>query len=228
MKSGFAHQLEPKLSARKPILTFLDCVSGCMVDISVEGLGNKERPEPTLSRYTTLEGFREMLVLLKLISSQGGFDVPFLGGLGSFKTGVLLGEFMLQNVLPGDKGGAPDFKSTLHGFAQWVCSGQFIPRTHQVEIPYSSFVSSSEQQCEVATVKFDSVTCTQDFRNVLQAAVSAENRKRINQDKCVRPELPQAGTDCEIEHALRCWLFVDPIEHARQRILELSVMHDTH
>jgi len=222
MKSGFAHKLEPKLSARKPILTFLDCVSGCMVDISVEGLGNKERPEPTLSRYTTLAGFREMLVLLKLISSQGGFDVPFLGGLGSFKTGVLLGEFMLQNVLPGDKGGAPDFKSTLHGFAQWVCSGQFVPRMHQVEIPSSNTTPSSQQRCEVDLVKFRGVKCLKVFQNALQAALSADNQ--INDQQCKIPRSNLLPTDVvsAVEEVLRCWLVVDPIVCARQKILELA------
>lgn len=87
-----------------PVLRFVDTVGACAVDLSVAHMavahhGASPTPlqtpaEPSLQPYATVRGFESLLTLLKLMLRQRGLADARVGGLGSFKLGVLVGEHL--------------------------------------------------------------------------------------------------------------------------------------
>lgn len=87
-----------------PVLRFVDTTGACAVDLSVKHMavahhGPSAAPlqtpaEPSLQPYATVRGFESLLTLLKLMLRQCGLADARVGGLGSFKLGVLVGEHL--------------------------------------------------------------------------------------------------------------------------------------
>jgi hypothetical protein len=87
-----------------PVLRFVDTIGACAVDLSVKHMlvahyGASSAPlqtpaEPSLQPYTTVCGFESLVMLLKLMLRQCGLADARVGGLGSFKLGVLIGEHL--------------------------------------------------------------------------------------------------------------------------------------
>ena len=69
--------------ARVPVLRFMDTEATCAVDLSVSHMAAVVSPEPSLQPYVAEGGFREVLLLLKLMLRQRGLRYPRPSG-GTF------------------------------------------------------------------------------------------------------------------------------------------------
>ncbi|KAK3286564.1 hypothetical protein CYMTET_5891 [Cymbomonas tetramitiformis] len=199
----WVHRLEAKLSARVPILSFLDRVSGAAVDVSITGgIDGAQPPEPSLQCYCEVDGFKPLLLALKLLTAQHGLDKPFTGGVGSFKLGVLLGEHLSKQ-----RDAGRDWGEALRSFATWLVKC-FDPQMHTVTL-----VGKNGRR---DLVNFTSVQCKSKLCTVLRHALQADARLKRRAESIDQSAnaLKEKGSVSPGEF-LGCWIVLDPLIHAR-------------
>ena len=121
----WAAHLEARDAAFVPIVCFEDRNTGVQVDVGFE------RPNQlSSSRITQLvHGFRPqdctqfqaLMLTLKVVLRQHGLDKPFHGGLGSFKLGALMAQYLVQSF----ESTPPDNGQVLKGFLNFLINFNF-------------------------------------------------------------------------------------------------------
>mmetsp|Transcript_9766 Transcript_9766/g.17575 ORF Transcript_9766/g.17575 Transcript_9766/m.17575 type:complete len:1197 (-) Transcript_9766:45-3635(-) len=99
-RSSFTNTIECRSKARVPIIN-CGTRTGFEGDIAIGGHNGVDTSNYAMDQVNRFSSFASIVILLKILMAQQGFDKPFTGGLGSYKLYVLVAFHMERHIANG-------------------------------------------------------------------------------------------------------------------------------
>ncbi|KAL7534583.1 hypothetical protein ACHAXR_006897 [Thalassiosira sp. AJA248-18] len=99
-RSNFTHTIECRSKARVPIIN-CSTRTGFEGDIAIGGHNGVDTSMYAMSQVKRFHSFAPIVLIMKVLMAQQGFDKPFTGGLGSYKLYVLVAYHIERHIANG-------------------------------------------------------------------------------------------------------------------------------
>jgi len=163
-RSSFTHTIECRSRARVPIIN-CGTRTGFEGDIAIGGHNGVDTSTYAMDQVKRFDSFAPIVLFLKVLMAQQGFDKPFTGGLGSYKLYVLVAYHLERHLANGGMDHPSEVLISL--LFRYGCIGSRYDKTTTTDLEWfqksEDLIHSDGGMCELTPV-FRLSDCVDMFR----------------------------------------------------------------